>query len=237
VSVYVGAQSRPRRVTGALGTVLVLLGFGIALLWAARWAVEELAPYFPREARPVHQAQAPVVAKAMVGEGSAAFDDASIVPPPVVVLPPPPASPAEWMNIPRIGVDSKIVDVYLQKGEWPVPKFIVGHLGETTNPGDVGNAVFAGHIQTIALGNVFARLSELEVGDEMTFSGADGDRQFRVVESKLVSNKDVGVIAPSKDKALVTLITCAGRWIAKEQDYDQRRIVVAEAVQKGGGAL
>lgn len=141
------------------------------------------------------------------------------------------AGTAERLAIPRIAVDSQVVDVYVKNGEWPVPKFIVGHLGETVNPGDVGNAVFAGHLLSISLGNVFAKLGELEVGDEMTFSSEDGNKQFVVTESFLVSNKEVDVLKARPGKATVTLITCAGRWNTKEQDYEQRRIVVAEVVK------
>lgn len=60
----------------------------------------------------------------------------------------------------------------------------------------MGNAVVAGHLLSLLSGNVFARLGELEVGDELAFLSPDGDRLFRVVETRFVSNKDISVLAP-----------------------------------------
>jgi LPXTG-site transpeptidase (sortase) family protein len=247
-----------RALVASVGTMMVLAGLGLAGLYAAVWvSVELIQPNWQPSARPAFSAAAPAAAAALVAPGgeSAAFFDAELAAAEATAAaerleatlaaevakaaqipgPPPPASPAEWLEIPRIGVDSKVEQVFLKGREWPVPKFVVGHMGETANPGDVGNAVFAGHLLSIASGNVFAHLEKLEIGDEMTFTSADGERAFRVVESKLVSNKDVSVLASREGKATVTLITCAGRWVQREMDYDQRRIVVAEAVKAGGG--
>lgn len=142
-----------------------------------------------------------------------------------------PALLAERVLIPRIDLESKVMEVAVSGGEWPVPKFAVGHLAESVNPGDLGNAVFAGHLLSLSSGNVFARLEELEVGDDIAFEGADGVRRFRVTETVLVRNTDLSVLADRPGTTTVTLITCAGRWLPKENDYDQRRVVVAEAVQ------
>jgi LPXTG-site transpeptidase (sortase) family protein len=142
----------------------------------------------------------------------------------------PPVAPSQQVIIPRIGVNSNIVNVALANGEWPVPRFVVGHLAESVNPGDPGNAVFAGHLLSLTNGNVFSRLKELEVGDDMVFQGEEGERWFRVTEAKVVRNTDIGVLADRPGLATVTLITCEGTWIQKELDYDHRRVVVAEAV-------
>ena len=57
-----------------------------------------------------------------------------------------------------------------------------------------------------------------------------GEQRFRVIQTRLVRNTDVSVLEGSKDRAVATLITCAGTWIPRENDYDQRRVVIAEAV-------
>jgi len=139
-------------------------------------------------------------------------------------------APAQRVIIPRIGVYSNILDVAIVKGEWPVPRFVVGHLAESVNPGDAGNAIFAGHLLSLTSGNVFSRLKELEVGDEMVFQNEEGERWFRVIEAKVVRNTDVSVLADHPGLATVTLITCEGTWIQKDLDYNHRRVVVAEAV-------
>jgi LPXTG-site transpeptidase (sortase) family protein len=132
---------------------------------------------------------------------------------------------AEGIAIPRIGLDSQIIDMSLRGGEWPVPNFAVAHLAESANPGDIGNAVFAGHVT-----DVFARLDELVLGDEIVLWAADDRHTFRVIETKTVRNTDTSVLADRPGQATVTLITCAGRWIPWDNDYDHRWIVVGEAV-------
>ena len=136
---------------------------------------------------------------------------------------------SERIVIPRIRVDAPVEDVALSGKEWPVPRFAVGHLAETPRAGAAGNAVFAGHLTSIASGNVFARLSELEPGDEVAFVSAGAEQTFRVVEKRLVGNRDVSILGGTADRRVATLITCAGRWVPAENDYDQRLVVVAEA--------
>jgi LPXTG-site transpeptidase (sortase) family protein len=104
----------------------------------------------------------------------------------------------------------------------------VGHLRETVQPGELGNAVFAGHVIAGGRDNIFARLSELTPGDELGFLADTSEQRFRVTEKRLVRNTDVSVLASPRDVRMVTLITCAGNWIASENDYDQRLVVVAQ---------
>jgi LPXTG-site transpeptidase (sortase) family protein len=77
---------------------------------------------------------------------------------------------------------------------------------------------------------VFQRLKDLRPGDEVSFYSKEGRRLFRVTETKVVRNTDTSVLAHKAGQALVTLITCEGRWVPADNDYDQRRIVHAEPV-------
>jgi LPXTG-site transpeptidase (sortase) family protein len=220
-----------------LGTTLAVLGFTLVLLhglssWG-RFELDQGQPDLPPPVaieRPVLPVPEPIALT--VPEPALDAIDTAPEPAPREVPAPPPVSPSNRMLIPRIAVDSAIVDVALKNGEWPVPRFIIGHLAESAHPGEVGNAVFAGHLLSIASGNVFARLKELEVGDEMAFFADDADRVFRVIEARVVRNTDVSVLAERPGQALVTLITCEGTWLQREQDYSHRRIVVAEAVSR-----
>jgi len=143
------------------------------------------------------------------------------------------ASPARRVIIPAIGVNSEVVESQVKNGEWLVPKFVVGHLQGTANPGQSGNAVFSGHIQSISSGNVFARLSEMKVGQLVTLYTTRQDKTvYKVAEVKMVRNTDVTVIQPTT-KPRLTLITCAGDWVQYspnygDGDYSHRVIVVAE---------
>ena len=228
-----------------LGTALAIVGFALVLLHGlASWGRLELEPILIQAPAAVEpepagvQLEAPAVVVPPVLEApadAAAHTPSDVEPLEGVVLeiqPPVAVSASKRIMIPRIAVDSTIVDVALKNGEWPVPRFVVGHLAESVYPGDLGNAVFAGHLLSISSGNVFARLKELEVGDEMAFFADDADRVFRVIETKLVRNTDVSVLSDRPGQALVTLITCEGTWIQREQDYSHRRVVIAEAVNR-----
>ena len=233
-----------------LGTGLALIGFALVVLHGlSTWGrihveVPTVAPpaavVMPPISVPLTGAPSfsiPVVPEApaaaldpAIAEEAAPIAEVAAAPPPVrEIAPPGRASQSTRLLIPRIAVDSAIVDVALKNGEWPVPRFIVGHLAESAQPGEVGNAVYAGHLLSISAGNVFARLKDLEVGDEMAFFAEDADRVYRVIETKVVRNTDVSVLAERPGQMLVTLITCEGTWLPREQDYSHRRIVVAEA--------
>lgn len=131
--------------------------------------------------------------------------------------------------IPRIALQAEVVEVGLINGEWSVPRSVVGHLAETANPGEPGNAVFAGHVVAGGRDNIFARLHELAAGDEMSFLNGANQQRFRVTATRLVRNTDTSVLAGTPSASVVTLITCAGQWLPQENDYDQRLVVVATA--------
>ena len=137
------------------------------------------------------------------------------------------ASPARRVIIPAIGVNSEVVESQVKNGEWLVPKFVVGHLQGTANPGQSGNAVFSGHIQSISSGNVFARLGDLENGDQIYLLTAEGQYLYEVKRKIVVANTDLSVVQPTAEPR-VTLITCTGTWDFRTQDYLQRLVVIAE---------
>ena len=138
-----------------------------------------------------------------------------------------PSFPATRVVIAKINVDSPVKEAKIENGEWQVPKFVAGHLENTANPGDNGNVVLAGHIESISSGNVFARLDELRTGDEITLFAGDEAFQYRVTEIKVVRNDDLSVVEPTMDPTL-TLITCTGTFDVLTRDYDHRLIVIAK---------
>lgn len=139
---------------------------------------------------------------------------------------------AKWIRISKIGVDSPVVEAPLEKGEWKVPKFVVGHLEGTANPGEVGNAVFSGHLESIGSGNVFAWLKELSIGDDVTLLSGSETTRYAVTDVKVVKNDDLSVVAPMPEPVL-TLITCAGTWNPLTRDYGERLVVVAKPTNEG----
>jgi LPXTG-site transpeptidase (sortase) family protein len=154
--------------------------------------------------------------------------------PPVQVTPTPRVYPeAVGMRIPSIGVDSRVISVGVVDGEYEVPRFAVGHYSDTARPGLVGNGVYSGHLESIASGNVFARLPEIELGAEVQVFTEEGIWRYEVKGIKTVKNDDLSVMAPA-DNEVITLITCTGRFDPAARQYTHRLIVTAEPVGESG---
>ncbi|MFI5059511.1 MAG: class D sortase [Candidatus Acidiferrales bacterium] len=78
----------------------------------------------------------------------------------------------------------------------------VGHLPETPMPGEWGNVALAGHRDTF-----FRPLRQLRPGEVITVRTIRGVFQYRVESIRVVSPKDIGVLASSSRREL-TLVTC-----------------------------
>lgn len=88
-------------------------------------------------------------------------------------------------------------------------KISEGWVMQTAMIGSVGNAVIAGH-RSYTYGKHFNRLGELETGDEIFYTAADGEEMcFSVSEILTVLPDDPAVFAaPSQGTAQLTLYTC-----------------------------
>ena len=128
---------------------------------------------------------------------------------------PPPLPPSSRIVIPRLGLDTKVVEVgVLPNGEMETAAYAVGRLSYGADAGDDGNVVLAGHNDV--LGEVFRRLPELQVGDEFRlFRGATPFR-YRV-EGKTIVREDGATEAQRRENArwiepadepVATLISC-----------------------------
>jgi len=78
----------------------------------------------------------------------------------------------------------------------------VGHHLESVLPGQLDNAVLAGHRET-----VFNSLGDLELGQIVSVSTAAGTFDYKIREFKIVQRTDKTVIVPTETPVL-TLITC-----------------------------
>ena len=135
-----------------------------------------------------------------------------------LVPPPAPGDPVGRMEIPRIGVDHILVEGVsvedLKRGP--------GHYPDTPLPGRSGNVGIAGHRTTY--GAPFYRLDELQIGDPVVVTTAEGRFEYEVSESLVVEPERVEVLDATPD-ARITLTTCEPRFSAR-----QRLIVVARLV-------
>lgn len=144
--------------------------------------------------------------------------------------PTPVPSPASRIVIASIGVDSKVVEIgtkYNDKGElvWETAAYAVGHHEGSANPGEAGKIVMSGHISSPISheGDVFRRLPDVKLGDEIILYSASGaEFHYRVTETQVVLPTDLSVLDPSSEPILV-LITCYPDWV-----YTHRFIVIAK---------
>ncbi|HLZ09082.1 MAG TPA: sortase, partial [Chloroflexota bacterium] len=137
-----------------------------------------------------------------------------------------PAMPMQRLIASSIGLDTKVVEAPIINGEWTVPKFVAGHLLGTAQPLEGSNVVLSGHVQSISSGNVFARIGELKIGDAIIVYTRATVITYVVSQNRVVANNDVSVVRPTPEEIL-TLITCTGRWLPLQRDYDSRTVVIA----------
>jgi LPXTG-site transpeptidase (sortase) family protein len=216
----------PRRLDNALiaiGAVLILLGLG--LFAYPRWA--EWQHHSRRPAGPQEDLPARLLASASEPGGPAW----GVVPSGAAGAPPAaPVSRPLWMLIPRIGVDSSVMEMEAQGGEYQVPSFDVGHHADSARPGEVGNQIYDGHLFTIDAGQVFARLKELAAGDAVYVYTATHRFDWVVEDAHTVETSARDFLLPTADTRL-TLYTCDGTLDLRTRDYTHRRVVVGRLVQ------
>ncbi|MGH8993244.1 MAG: sortase [Acidimicrobiia bacterium] len=105
------------------------------------------------------------------------------------------------IHIPKIGLDHPIFEgvtltvIYQGPGHWP----------GSARPGQLGNAVFAGHRVTHS--HPFRRINELVPGDEIIFETNDGVFTYHMTGFEVVTPKDVHIVTPTPD-ATITLFAC-----------------------------
>jgi len=102
------------------------------------------------------------------------------------------------IEIPRIG----IAVVVVQGDSADILRRGVGHLADTALPGNIGNVVLAGHRDTF-----FRPLRDLRAGDAITLKTHQGDFDYVVESTFVVTPADVWVLDATGGRTL-TLITC-----------------------------
>ena len=153
-----------------------------------------------------------------------------------------PPSPPVRVEIPSIGVSSPLVRLGLKRDrsmEVPGDFQVAGWFTGGPQPGQLGPAVIAGHVDSRTGPAVFYRLRDLRPGDQIRVVRAD----HRVVRF------EVDALASYPKKALPTeavygattapvlrLITCAGTFDRASRSYRDNLVVSATRVPDGAGA-
>lgn len=127
--------------------------------------------------------------------------------------------PIGVLEIPRLGLSS----VVIEGDETAALLLGVGHLADTPLPWKPGNSVLAAHRDTF-----FKPLAGIQRYDRIRFSTEEGELEYVVDSTRIVSPTDVDVLKPTPTSRL-TLITCY------PFDYigpaPMRFVVTAERVQ------
>jgi Sortase domain len=146
---------------------------------------------------------------------------------------PGPASPPVRLSIPSIGVASPLVRLGRERdGSMQVPTDFAraGWFAEGTEPGQVGPAVVAGHVDSRTGPAVFYRLRELRPGDTVLVERADGAHLRFVVEQARsfpkASFPTAEVFGPAPWAAL-HLVTCGGAFDRARGSYLDNLVVFA----------
>jgi hypothetical protein len=176
----------------------------------------------------------------LVVQAPSATDDAPARTPAIGVV----ARVPTAIRLKRLAINAEIVELGMdENGAWQLPETGVGWYWFTASPGAVGNAVMVGHFDTWWGGDgPLARLHEARFGDRIDLDvvtrtanrvadGAvtDGPVEtlaYAVATSKLVDRTDLSATEATDDERL-TLVTCAGWWSFRLNDYTMRRVVTA----------
>ncbi|MDB4978456.1 MAG: hypothetical protein JWM56_642 [Candidatus Peribacteria bacterium] len=115
----------------------------------------------------------------------------------------------------------------------PVNPLQLGWYSLGVKPGEQGNAVIDGHKDTAAGPAAFWNLKNVQAGDTIYVTDANGtERSFAVRATAVydVDNAPMEQIFGKADGAHLNLITCAGVWSKKWNHYDKRLIIYSDLV-------
>ena len=149
------------------------------------------------------------------------------------VAPSPHVSAGIRLRVPRLGIDAEVVTLgFTGDGQLDVPAEgnAVGWYDISPRPGMPGNALLGAHLDWNGSRAVFARLSELQQGDQIVINdGATGDRIYEVSVSTSIgwNHPLVDVLAAEGSGSSLTLFTCGGSFDAVRSEYDERVLVRA----------
>lgn len=121
----------------------------------------------------------------------------------------------EWkIEIPQIELSAQIGEGTNQD----ILNVYVGHF-ETTSK-EYGNIALAAHNRGYDV-NYFARLKELEIGDEVIYTYKNLKRNYQISSKNIIKDTDVEILKETNENIL-TLITCV------ENEPNLRRCLIAK---------
>ena len=142
---------------------------------------------------------------------------------------------AERIIIPQLHIDSAVKELTItnlaSSAEYETPKFVVGHIPATPNPGSGGNGWYFGHLESPVEGegNVFASLPRvpdlLRNGEDVHVILHSGGRDYLYSVSRTDFLHRDELALYGSDDARVTLVTCFPRL-----KYDHRLLITGHLI-------
>jgi len=138
-------------------------------------------------------------------------------------------------SMPLLEINAEIQEVGLTSGgemETPANFKSVGWFRFGAKPGENGNAVLAGHLDTyLDKGGIFWNLNKMKPGDFVYVTDEYGKKlRFKVTRSEIYDAESAPmeeIFGPS-DKPYLNLITCDGAWDSGKKSYNKRLVVFTD---------
>jgi sortase A len=141
------------------------------------------------------------------------------------------------LSIPAIQVETEVVSLgLLDNGQMDDPKddTVAGWFEPGFKPGEVGNAVIAGHRDNYTGPALFFDLKKLKPGDIILVTDSLG-RQLTFVVSLLKTyereSSPLEEIFGTASKPQLNLITCAGKYDRRIHESEKRLVVYSELLE------
>lgn len=143
------------------------------------------------------------------------------------------------LEIPAIDVSTPLMRLGLAPDhtvEVPTDADLAGWYRRGTPPGQAGSAVILGHVDSVDGPAVFARLGELQPGDSVQVSRADGSVvTFVVLKSATYLNADFPArrVYAAQGLRRLNLVTCGGDYDADRGGYQSNLVVYTRLARSG----
>lgn len=141
------------------------------------------------------------------------------------------------LSIPKAGIEADIEETgTLANGQMGVPADLknAAWYEPGTKPGNKGNAVIDGHVDSKTGPAVFYSLKKLEKGDEVNVSDQNGFTLTYIVKELVSYPRDkapLKEIFGETEKRNLNLITCTGLFNREQHTHEERLVVYTELAQ------
>lgn len=138
------------------------------------------------------------------------------------------------IEIEKINVSAEVSEVgILENGQMGVPEAMdeVGWFEPGAKPGEKGNAVLAGHVDSRTGPAIFFDLEKLEKGDEVKVTDSEGQTLTFVVTGKErypYQDAPIGNIFGATEKRALNLITCIGTFNRDARTHEERLVITTD---------